>query len=133
MDEWDDVVMLEQHAYAAGQSDAQSDVPIHEVTVSAKSEGFKAGLLKGCAIGFELGFFSSVPNDNRGKKLIDELHAKVKDCPRSNAQAEASGYDYDSSIRSMRSLYRASGSLLGKFPPNPSNGDENEKVETMDW
>eukprot|EP01031_Cornospumella_fuschlensis_P042674 gene42674-52140_t len=137
MEEWDDVVMLEQRIYEqACQEGVKSghDVP------EARYEGLSAGMLKGSAIGFELGFYSVAIQDaqeraisaqSRPRKLLSDLEQKLSGFPRTNAP----DVDFDKEVQSMRALYRGSGSRLGKFPPNigDSATGEDAKSGEVSW
>jgi hypothetical protein len=139
MDEWDEVVMLEHRAHALGHRHALSEDRDLAVLSEAREEAFRAGFLRGCAIGFELGFYSvatATAKDHqdekfritasRPKKLQLELHDRVSSFPRHND----SETDFDNEIQSLRSLYRGAGSKLGKFPPTKESPEENQRT---DW
>lgn len=130
MEDWDEIVMLEQQVYAKacleGQESAEEDMK------EAKQEGLTAGLLKGSAIGFELGFYSVVIEDiqdkvvsanSRPRKLLSDLEQRLSSFPRTNA----SDFDFDKEVQSMRALYRGSGNRLGKFPPSLGPGEAGEE------
>lgn len=128
--DWDDIVMLEEHFYKEGQQAAIKDADQTKIIQTARQEGYQAGFLRGSSIGFELGFYSIAiaaavaaeeTEGQRQRKLFQDFKLKTENFPRSN-QADT---DFDSTIQSMRALYRGLGSKLGKFPP-PSLMKEEE-------
>eukprot|EP01039_Chlorochromonas_danica_P004942 gene4942-5425_t len=124
--DWDDIIMLEEHFYKEGQQEALKDADHTTIIQTARHEGYQAGFLRGSTIGFELGFYSIAIGDEteerRQRKLLQDLKLKTENFPRSN-HADT---DFDSTIQSMRALYRGLGSKLGKFPPSTLMKKEGE-------
>jgi hypothetical protein len=138
-DDWDKIVLLEKHSYNKGIKIANKEVLVSENAQIVREEGYKAGFFKGCVIGFELGFYSIVTANteslypavvpSRPKSLLLELRQRVEAFPRNN-QTEI---DFDSEVQSLRSLYKGSGSRLGKFPPSSSDNSRTQEQGFSDW
>ncbi|RYG67574.1 hypothetical protein EON64_07145 [archaeon] len=138
MEDWDEIVMLEQRVYDKACLEGQGKV--EEDMEDVKHEGLAAGMIKGSAIGFELGFYNVVVQgiqdkivnaQSRPRKLLSDLEQRLANFPRTNSPE----FDFDKEMQSMRALYRGSGNRLGKFPPRigVSEAGEEDTTSEVSW
>ena len=132
---WDAVVDVELNAYEKGVTEGRGEAD-HE----SRTEGHRAGFLRGYALGLEVGFVQDAASEamkgseageqsRQAKRLTDILRI-ADELPCANDRT----VDFDSKVRELRALYKLCASPAGAFRPLASSDPtKGAQTESYSW
>lgn len=118
---WDSVLRLEESAFDNGYADGEHDSVKDTIVYK---QGFQAGYLRAFALGIELGFITTVIEEENAKadqsqnepasrysKRLKSIIKLAEEIPLKNSP----DIDFDEKVREMRALYKLCGSPSGSL------------------